>query len=68
MDTKSMFGRRVYVRERELLEILPISRSTLWRMVHRGAFPEPVRLSPGVTAFRTEDCVKWLSEHSWSSP
>ena len=60
MDAKSMFGARLYLREHELLERLPFSRSTLRRMIRRGAFPAPVRLSPGVVAFRIEDFVKWL--------
>ena len=62
MDTTSIFGRRLYLRERELLEMLPFSRTTLRRLVRRGAFPPAVHLSPGVTAFRTEDVVKWLGK------
>lgn len=28
---------------------------TVWRWVKAGTFPKPVRISPGVTAWRVED-------------
>ncbi len=61
-----------YVRERDLLGIargsggqghrgpLPFSHATLWRLVKNGEFPAPVKLSPGVTAWRVEDVRRWM--------
>jgi predicted DNA-binding transcriptional regulator AlpA len=66
MDTPPIFGNRLYVRERELLALLPFSRTTLWRMERRGEFPRSVRLSAGIKAWRTEDVIRWLQERGWS--
>jgi predicted DNA-binding transcriptional regulator AlpA len=34
------------VRQKQLLEMLDISRTTLWRMIKRGDFPSPNRDNP----------------------
>ena len=41
---------------------LPFSASTMWRRVKSGQFPAPVRVSPGVTAWRVADIRAWLTQ------
>jgi len=41
---------------------LPFSPTTLWRKVRAGQFPQPVRLSPGMTAWRVADVRRWLAQ------
>lgn len=41
--------------------ILPISPSTLWRLIKAGSFPKPVRLSSKVVAWRASDITAWLA-------
>lgn len=51
-----------YVREKQLVpNIVPVSPATLRRMVQRGDFPKPVRLSEGVSAWRVEDVRAWMA-------
>jgi prophage regulatory protein len=35
--------------------LIPVSRSTWWVGVASGRFPQPLKLSPGVTVWRAED-------------
>ncbi len=50
-----------YIRQSQLIPApVPLSSSTLWRMVKAGAFPTPVKLSGRVTAWRVEDVRQWL--------
>lgn len=49
-----------YMRQRELLTILPFSAATLWRKVRAGTFVQPVRLSARVTAFSRAKVQEWL--------
>lgn len=35
--------------------IIPVSRSTWWAGVKTGRFPTPVKLGPGITAWRAQD-------------
>jgi prophage regulatory protein len=48
-----------FLREREVLEILSISKATLWRLIHKGLFPPPVRISERVSRWRAEDVMAW---------
>ena len=36
----------------ELLERMPLDRSTIWRMVRDGTFPPPIRLTPSRNGWR----------------
>jgi prophage regulatory protein len=49
-----------YMRQRELMTILPFSAATLWRKVRAGTFVQPVRLSERVTAWNRAKVQEWL--------
>lgn len=50
-----------YVRLAQLIPgILPFSPATLWRKVKNGSFPQPVKLSDRITAWRVEDIREWM--------
>lgn len=49
-----------YMRQHELLMILPFSAATLWRKVRAGTFVQPVRLSARVTAWNRAKVQEWL--------
>lgn len=51
-----------FLRQRQVLAFVPISKSTLWRQVRARSFPSPVKLSAGVTAWRAEDVRRWIAE------
>lgn len=38
-----------------------LSRCTIWRLVGRGAFPAPVRVSPGRVAWSAEAVEGWIA-------
>lgn len=44
--------------------ILPMSAATLWRKVAAGTFPEPRKLSGGMTAWVVGDIRRWLREQA----
>lgn len=49
-----------YVRQAELLTIVPFSAATLWRKVKSGGFVAPVKLSERITAWERAKVVSWL--------
>lgn len=52
-----------FLRERQLRpHIVPVAHSTLWRMVKEKRFPSPIKLSEGVTAWRTEEVMAWVEQ------
>lgn len=51
-----------FVRLNQLLStaVIPFSAATAWRRVREGTFPQPVRVSPQVTAWRVGEIRQWL--------
>lgn len=47
-----------YLRLPQVLERIPVSKSTWWAGVRDGRFPKPVKLGPRTTAWREEDIDK----------
>lgn len=42
--------------------VVPVSASSVWRMVKAGDFPAPLKLGPKTTAWRVADIRRWLAE------
>jgi len=43
---------------------LPVSRATIWRWVRENKFPQPIRLSSGISVWRLTDIDRWVEQHS----
>ena len=43
-------------------KVLPYSATTIWRKCRQGEFPKPIKVSPGITAWRVGDIRKYLQE------
>jgi predicted DNA-binding transcriptional regulator AlpA len=48
------------LRESEVRKLVPVSRSTLWRMVRREEFPRPVRISKNIVGYRRAAVAEYL--------
>lgn len=65
-----------FLRERQILgdplatphlpALIPVSRSTWWRGVRSGRFPEPIKLGPRITVWRATDIYALLESGEWS--
>lgn len=53
-------------RARDILPILPFSRTTLHEWSRDGRFPASVRLSPSMVAWRNSDVIKWIESFNSS--
>jgi prophage regulatory protein len=45
---------------RKVLDLIPYSRATIYRRVHAGTFPRPVKLGPSRIAWREDEVLAWL--------
>lgn len=45
-----------------VLELIQLSRSTVYAMLKNGDFPKPLKLGPRARAWRLEDVENWLEE------
>ncbi|MGP5366943.1 helix-turn-helix transcriptional regulator [Pseudomonas helleri] len=48
-----------FMRERDVLDVTSLSRTTLWRVMKSGQFPRPVRISPGRVGWRESAIIAW---------
>jgi len=44
----------------QVLEIIPVAKSTWWNGVKSGKYPQPVKLSPRVTTWRKADILELI--------
>jgi len=56
MKSDLQFGR--LVRLKEVLELIPISKSSWWDGVRTGKYPAPVKLGPRLTCWRLQDILE----------
>lgn len=50
----------IRLRQMIALRLVPYSASTLWRRCRSNDFPRPIKVSPGVTAWRVGDVRRYL--------
>ena len=46
----------------QVLEIIPVSRSTWWAGVKEGIYPQPVRLGRRITAWKLSDIRRLIDD------
>lgn len=51
-----------FVRLRDVLRLIPVSKSTWWAGVKSGRFPRPCKLGPHTTAWRVEDIRRLIEQ------
>lgn len=49
-----------YLRLNAVLAFIPVGKSTWWQGVRDGKFPQPVKLSPKITAWKVEDIRRYI--------
>lgn len=45
-------------------KVVPYSATTIWRKCRSGEFPSPIKVSPGITAWRVGDIRTYLNSVS----
>jgi len=51
-----------YIRIKELVEILGICRSTIYRLVNLNMFPKQIKLSERTAVWRLSEVNEWINE------
>ncbi len=52
----------------ELLDVIPLDRSTIWRMARAGVFPKPIQLTESRIGWRWSAVKRWLDEREAHPP
>ena len=57
-----------FIRTSDVVELVGLSRSTLWRMVHAGTFPRRVRISERAAGHIYEEVQAWMEARARDIP
>ncbi|WP_319585203.1 AlpA family phage regulatory protein [uncultured Pseudodesulfovibrio sp.] len=53
-----------FLRAKQLLQFIPVSKATLWRWVKDGQFPAPTKLAERTTAWDVASVREWMEERT----
>ena len=56
-----------YLREAQLLTLLPLSHATIWRGVKAGTFPAPIKMGARLTVWEADAVLAWIDERKTAS-
>ncbi|WP_430300738.1 helix-turn-helix transcriptional regulator [Ralstonia insidiosa] len=48
----------------QVVELVGVKKSTIWKWASEGMFPSPLKLTKGVTVWRAADVLAWIEERS----
>ncbi len=51
-----------YLRLKQVLELIPVSKSTWWAGVKSGKFPQSIKLGARITAWKIEDIRQLIQQ------
>ncbi len=60
-DSLTNLPKTGFVRLPVVQRYIPYGKTTFWNMVKAGTFPEPIKLSPNITAWRAEDIHAYIA-------
>jgi len=49
-----------FIRTRQVLEMIGVGRTTLWKMVQAGSFPRPVRITERSSGYLLDAVEQWM--------
>lgn len=49
-----------FIRTRQVLEMIGVGRTTLWKMVQAGSFPRPVRITERNSGYLLDTVEQWM--------
>jgi prophage regulatory protein len=56
--------RQRLLRIRQVLDLIPVSKSSWWQGVKEGRFPKPIKLGPRTTCWREADILGLIEDVS----
>lgn len=59
-ETKTSIG---LISQKRVLELVPVSKTQLYRMTNAGEFPRQITIAKGRVAYDLSEVVAWIEEH-----
>lgn len=49
-------------RAKQILQLIPVGKTTFYKMVREGDFPKPIRMGENISVWRNADVLAWLEQ------
>ncbi len=56
----TQYGDR-YLRLHQVIELVPVSKSTIWRWIRSGAFPGPAKVVSKIRLWSRNEVLAWMA-------
>jgi prophage regulatory protein len=60
IDIRSKSNEAGFFRLKDILELMGISKSTLYLKIKKGEFPEPIKIGPRISAWYRRDIYEYI--------
>lgn len=50
-----------YLRLHQVIELIPVSKSTIWRWIRAGSFPRPAKVVAKIRLWSCQDVRAWMA-------
>ena len=62
METGSLYSIPHFLRIKQVLALVPVSKSQLYNMIADGAFPKPVLIGKRTSVWRSQDVMEFIEK------
>ncbi len=52
-----------FINTSEVAKLVPFSRSTLYKFIKQGKFPQPIKLGERIHLWNKADVTKWINDN-----
>lgn len=52
-----------YLRLHQVIELVPVSKSTIWRWIRVGKFPRPAKLVAKIRLWSLKEILAWMASN-----
>ena len=62
METGSLYSIPHFLRIKQVLALVPVSKSQLYNMIADGAFPKPMLIGKRTSVWRSQDVMEFIEK------
>ena len=64
MSKSILSNKEGFMRLNQILQVIPVSKSTWWAGIKTGRFPKPIKLGGRITAWKIQDINELVNQYN----
>lgn len=58
------FTKPILIRMKTVMVLTGLARSTIYKLIHQGRFPPPLKIGERIVAWRAADILDWVEDRT----